>query len=49
MWCKTIDFNLKQLFGQKGMFINILFVCLSHQEKINQLKASQIPRTFILT
>ena len=42
-------FQLGIVTGGKIDFIEILFVCLFGWEKINWLKTSKIPRSFLLT
>ena len=42
------NFNSEQLLGAKWAVIEILFVFIFRREKINQLKASKIPRRFLL-
>ena len=47
---KTIDFNAKQLLGGDGLLCyRIFFVYLFPLEKINQLKASKLPKSYLLT
>ena len=53
---KIIDFKSTLLLGKIGLFfclfvvvVVVVFVYLFCREKINQLKASKIPRSFLLT